>query len=149
MSGQSRHHGEFTAVLLGLGAATVGVAPAGLPSKVPIFAILTLLALGAGALAASERLGLYRVTPLDVSFLLYIIARAVLEVLNEGPSGRLQMTPVADLLISYAAIWAVRLAAPVGDHFDDVLRIFAATSIPVSLIGVLQLLRIPELNEFL
>ncbi|WP_181133611.1 O-antigen ligase family protein [Rathayibacter sp. AY2B9] len=138
-------------VLLGSAAGLVGVQVNALGP----FQGVSMLLVGLSFLTAllwKDRAPLARVrlTSLDYSFLLLLIAWGMLELVN---SGELRHSPFIGVLltvgVAYAATFPVRMVVRAPSDLAPFLRGFSAPGVLVALIAIAQLLRVPGVNEVL
>ena len=136
------------AALLGGAAGSVGLR-IGEVAGVPLFALLVGVALVVAAVAARRRLRTLRPTALDAVFVAYVVVRVVAERLDSPATGAMELGTVADLVVGYAAVWAARLAVGRAVDLPRFLTVLVATSVPVSVLAVLQIADVPGVNRLL
>ncbi|WP_167542360.1 O-antigen ligase family protein [Rathayibacter tritici] len=91
-----------------------------------------------------------RLTPLDYSFLLLLLAWGLIELLN---ANEMRHSPFIGVLltvgVAYAATFPVRMVVRAPSDLAPFLRGFSAPGVLVAGIAIAQLLRVPGVNEVL
>ncbi|SER00031.1 O-antigen ligase family protein [Microlunatus flavus] len=143
---------SVVAALLGLAAATVGL-KVGAVAGVPLFAALVAAGLLVAVVPVLRRgragLAAFRPTAVDGVFVLYLVVRVAAELVDSGGLRGAQLGTVGDLAVSYAALWAARLAVGRPAELPRFLLVLVVTSVPVSVVAVLQIADVPRLNRLL
>lgn len=158
--GQSREVGDrdrgtnapaVVGLMIGLAAALVAVRSPILPSLVNLSALLVGFGIcWAVTSAPPGTLRSLRVTSIDLIFVAYIIGKFVVEFINAGELGTtFSLTTLLDVVISYGALLAARIACRSEADVWTAARWFVAPAAVVALIAVLQIVQFPGLNQLL